>query len=285
MLRLWAAAADPGHRRAKGGRPANSDRAGQSAIAGRTHVRRSDSAFLAARPFARDRPGGRSRPDSRLRPDSRRRPSADGSLAPHARRPRAVESAARDDRRRIRRGADAERGRAALVRCVQPLDQRAGLAIVDARAAAGRSAQAQPRAQPARRAANERIALQRNHRALRDGQSLFAATRRRPAGRRTDAGLDQRPRLRRRQRRDRGPGGRARTGSPDRRAARVGDAVGSRSLLPIMVDRLRPRAVARLPGRSQPGRTQTIRTARANDRGRAAIGHARPGGQIDSAAG
>ena len=74
-------------------------------------VPRRSSAQLAARSDARDRPDRRSGPDPRLRGHPRGRERADGPFGPAARRSGAGEGPPRADRRRLRRGADLERGR------------------------------------------------------------------------------------------------------------------------------------------------------------------------------
>ncbi len=186
------------------------------------------SAELAARPDPRDRPDRRSGPHPRLRGDSRRRERADGPFGPAARRSGAGEDSPRADRRRLRRGADPERGRRADLGVAEPVDRRRAAAEPDAGDPRRRLPSPQPGAEPAGRAADQRGAGQRGDRAVRDRQGVSAARRRVAAGR-DHAGHHQRPRLSGRQGRDRGDSRRVedrpfrwRPATPSMRSARSG---------------------------------------------------------------
>ena len=81
------------------------------------------------------------------------------------------------DRRRIRRGGDAQRGRRADIGVVQPVDRRRAAAEPDAGDPRRRLPPPQPRAEPLGRAADQRGAGQRGDRAVRDRQGVSAARR------------------------------------------------------------------------------------------------------------
>ena len=87
--------------------------------------------------YARDRPGRRGRPDPRLRADPRGRARAHGPFGPQPRGPRAGQGPAGAGGRRLRRSADAQRGRRSDLGRLQPLDRCPAAGQPDCRCSAG----------------------------------------------------------------------------------------------------------------------------------------------------